>query len=353
MSDAGGPPEISKETVRQVSVMQQEFIRDGVEGLRAQVTRMRPLLAKRSKMVAENSDLQGHFWRQVFAHAPPTVDEFFLGVDAAIMAKLEGFEVEHMELKENGEGEPRSFQLTFTFPTGEANPFFTDAKLVKKFWWRKQVQRNSKGHRRTWEGLVSEPVRIQWKEGMDPTRGLLGKACDLWDAEQNHKGDRIELEQYKTLAEAIAEVEKAAEIEDVEEPVLSLGAQSPANTSFFAFFGFRGRDVSAEHSKEATKEEDERFAKMLKGEEVEDEDEDEDDEDDDEFDDSVENVEVFQDGEDIAINIAEEIWPNALKLYTESFDEALDFDESDIECESCDEDEEEDADERPRKKVKA
>ena len=57
---------------------------------------------------------------------------------------------------------------------------------VKDFYWRKQIIRTSKGKRRTWEGLVSEPVRINWKKDMDLTKGLLGAACDLADAEKKN-----------------------------------------------------------------------------------------------------------------------------------------------------------------------
>ena len=78
---------------------------------------------------------------------------------------------------------------------------------------------------------------------------------------------------------------------------------------------------SAEQNEQAVKEDEERWAKIAKGEEVpEDDDEDEDDDEED-FDlvDDLEEAEVFPGGEDLAIAIAEDLWTNALKYYGESF----------------------------------
>lgn len=282
--------------------------------VRKSVPVFRPIFEKRNAIIT-SPEVADDFWIRVFSNAPAEIDEYILPTDAGVLGScLKNMKVERFEVDEKGQGEPRSIRMTFEFRTGEENPFFENEVLVKDFYWRKQVRRTEKGARRTWEGLVSEPVRINWKEGMDLTKGLLGAACDLAEAEKKG-GERKKLPEFEKMVKKVEEIEaegmKEDEGDDEEE---GLGAQSPAGVSFFAFFGYRGRDVTAEQSKEATKENDERWAKIVKGEKVDDEDQEEDDEDElDEFD--LDDVEIFPDGEDLAIAIAEDLWPGALKYY--------------------------------------
>jgi hypothetical protein len=213
-------------------------------------------------------------------------------------------------------------------------------------------------------------VRIKWKEGMDPTKGLLDAACDLADAEKAvlEKGsraklsaeERMKLPKYEKLVEKVAQMELEAENaaqEDDEE-----GMSSLAGLSFFAWFGYRGKDVTADESKLANKEDRERWEKIANGEDVDDRHENEDDDNEDQDDDGLVDAEIFPDGEDLAIALGEDIWPNALKYYVQSYDVASDFDSdvgssdfgSDTEDPADSENEEsEDENERPRKKAKA
>lgn len=279
--------------------------------VRQSVPLLQPLYEKRNNLIT-TPEIQNDFWIRVFSNAPADIDEYVLPSDAAVLgSSLKNLSVERFEVNEKGQGEPRSLRFTFEFQTGDENPFFENEKLVKDFYWRTQVTKTAEGKRRTWEGLVSEPVRINWKEGKDLTKGLLDAACDLAEAEKKG-GDRKELPEFEKLVNKIAEVQTeaaaaAAEDDEDEDP------ESPAGASFFAFFGYRGRSVTAEESKQGVKDEEERWAKIQKGEAVEDEDDDEDDDDDDE--DDLEFAEVFPDGEDLAISIAEDLWPNALKYY--------------------------------------
>lgn len=285
--------------------------------VRQSVPILRPLYEKRNQIIS-TPDVQSDFWVRVFSNAPNEIDEYILPSDAAALGCLKNLTVERFEVDEKGQGEPRSVRFTFEFRTGEENPYFENAKLVKDFYWRKQVTKTSKGKKRTWEGLVSEPVRINWKKDMDLTKGLLDAACDLADAEKKGKKDRKQLSEYEKLVEKVGEVEaQALNIggDDDEEDEDPMAGHSPAGVSFFAWFGYRGRDVSAEQSKEAEKADEERWAKIAKGEEVEDDDDDEDDEDDEEPADELEDAEIFSDGEDLAIAIAEDLWPSALKYY--------------------------------------
>ncbi|KAL4942762.1 hypothetical protein BDV06DRAFT_221866 [Aspergillus oleicola] len=330
------PPEVAKN----IGVLEQQFIRAEVEQLRQQILSYRPLFEQRAKIVS-HPEVASNFWIRVLSNAPGDIDEYITPADAAILGStLKNLTVERFEVNEKGEGEPRSMRFTFEFQTGEANPFFENEKLVKEFYWRKQVFTTESGKKRTWDGLVSEPVRINWKENMDVTKGLLDAACDLFEAEKKG-GERKELPEFKKLIEKLVAVEALEEDEEDEEDPLG----QPSGKSFFNFFGYRASDVTAEQSAAATKEENERFEKLLKGENVEDDEADEDDDVDDDF----EEIEIFADGADLAIALAEDLWTNALKYYVQSFEEHPDFDFDDLED---DEDDDEEEDDHPRKKTK-
>lgn len=285
--------------------------------MRKSVPILNPLFKKRAEII-NMPEVQGDFWVRVFSSAPAEIDEYILPTDAgALGACLKNMNVERFEVDEQGNGEPRSLRFTFEFNACEESPF-ENTKLVKDFYWRKQSIKTSKGKRRTWEGLVSEPVRIHWKKDRDLTKGLLDAVCDLFDAEKKG-GKRTELKEYETLVKKITEVEAQAEKEDEDEDEddEDMEDYSPAGVSFFSFFGYRGRDVSAEQSKEASKEDDERYAKIVKGEPVDDDDEGDEDDDEDDLDliDDLEDVEIFEDGEELAIALAEDLWTDAMKYY--------------------------------------
>lgn len=283
--------------------------------MRKSVPVLTPLFKKRNEIIS-SPEVQGDFWIRVFSTAPSEIDEYILPTDAAVLgAALKNLTVERFEVDANGNGEPRSLRFTFDFNTGEDNPFFDNSQIVKEFFWRKDVTKTASGKRRVWEGLVSEPVRINWKKDMDVTKGVLDAACDLFEAEKKG-GDRKKLPQWEALVKKLAEAEAEADAEEEQEndDDENVNPVSPAGVSFFGFFGYRGRDVSAEKSKQSVKEEDERWAKISKGEKVED-DEEEDDDDDDELEDDFEEAEVFPDGEFLAIAIAEDLWTDAMKYY--------------------------------------
>lgn len=171
------------------------------------------------------------------------------------------------------------------------NEHFENTTLEKKFWWR----RSKDG----WAGLVSEPVKINWKADKDLTSGMLDRAIKVWEAEKAGKED----------ATAVKELQKQME-------ETGLGG-----LSFFAWFGYRGRAISAEEDREAFKEEEEKRQARQQGKEVDAMDEDEED-DDDEDDDEYEN-EIFPTADDLAVCIAEELWPNAIKYFSEFVEENI------------------------------
>ncbi|KAK8098632.1 uncharacterized protein PG998_014118 [Apiospora kogelbergensis] len=211
-------------------------------------------------------------------------------------------------------GEPRSMTITFHF---KENDFFTDSVLAKTFYYRYGNDGST--------GLVSEPVKINWKAGKDVTEGLSDAAYGFWQAQKADASQQLdaalsgdarkardakarEMPQYKALAAMIEEKEMGA-------------------TSFFNFFSYRGRWTSAAESVQAKAE---AMAKRAKAGEVDEEEEEEEEEE--EF--PEEHVETFPPGHDVAVTIGDDIFPSAIDYFLED-----DID-SDIDLDSDDEDEE-------------
>ncbi|KAJ5958210.1 Nucleosome assembly protein (NAP) [Penicillium vulpinum] len=340
-------PSIPEAAMKKIAVLEEQFSRAEVEQLRHSVKLMAPLIQKRSEII-NIPEVQAEFWMRVFASAPQEIDEYIMSRDAQVLGEsLKNMTVERFELDAQGNGEPRSLRFIFEFKTGDENPFFTNDKLVKDFYWRQEVSKNAAGRSRTWEGLVSEPVRINWKKDMDLTKGMLDAACDLAEAEKKKGGDRKKLPEFAALVKKVEEAEAEAanaDDEDDEDP-------SPVGMSFFGFFGYRGRDVSAAQSKEAAKEIEARWAKIQKGEDI-DEAGDSDDEDDEEDDPAgLEEIDIFPDGDDLAVAIAEDLWPDALSYYVQSFQMGEELEDMDLDMEEMD-DSDEDSESRPRKKAR-
>jgi hypothetical protein len=187
-------------------------------------------------------------------------------------------------------GSPRSFSIKFGFGDNE---YFEDKVLEKKFWYRKSLD--------GWEGLVSEPVKVNWKKGQDLTGGFTDAAYELWKARQKlHKTAKSEenikersLPEYKALK---------AKLEESEESF----------NTFFALFGFVSsyKWVSAEESEQASNLEAEQLEKTKRGEhQAEDQIATQSGEDDQE-------IEVFPQGDELATLLVEDLWPSALKYYS-------------------------------------
>ncbi|KAI9667070.1 MAG: hypothetical protein M1831_001247 [Alyxoria varia] len=323
----------------------------------------RETYAKRSRLVRSIPN----FWPLVFEQSPLDVDCFIQPSDSAVFAScLKSLHVERFEIPGNvtppsridAEGkracfgpevEPRSVRIAFEF--GE-NEWFEDTLLEKKFYYRYS--------RDAWEGRVSEPVRIRWKKGKDLSEGLTDAACALWEAEKkagllNFKGNNAPT---SDAAQRKAQIKKDAEerqrkretLPEYKSLVQRIENSSEGGLSFFAWFAFRGEHsfVSAEESAVAKKEEAEQRAK--------DSDDDEEEEDDDEGDedktsdaaddeDIVLKTEVFPQGDDLALALTEDIWPNALQYFIQAQDEEFDDEQlSSVEDEDMEDDEEEEED---------
>lgn len=240
----------------------------------------RDLYVKRAEIIAKIPN----FWPLVFEQAPPEIDEYIQPVDATvIVTALKNLSVERFELPN---GHPRSLSLKFEF---SENDYFENKTLEKKFWWRFAKD--------GWEGYVSEPVEIKWKPGKDLTNGLL----DL--AKKIHEDDQAGKVGQTTPAK--------------EELNKKLEATSLETVSFFNFFGFRGRYITAEESVAAAKVAEEKRQARKEGKQVEDTmDEDEDDDGDYEF-------EIFPNADDVALAIAEDLYPEAIRYFQEGEQLAL------------------------------
>jgi hypothetical protein len=298
-------------TYEMLAAIEDEFEEIDSEILRKQYTISQSAYARRAEAISQIPN----FWPLVLEQAPPEIDQFIQPRDSQILVEsLINLEVIRPEIAlgpeaivaSNNGGNPRSLRIKFEF---KENEHFENEVLEKTFWYR----RASDG----WTGLVSEPVKINWKAGKDLTEGLTNMAVKLFDARKKSGGDftKKDVPEYAAL-------KKKAE------------TANGMNTSFFTWFGFVSgrRYVSAEESEKAEKERDAKKAQStektsedaLTG------------EDEAEANDDTE-VEVHEAGEELAIAIAEDLWPGAIKYFTQAqeaeemsdidFEELQDLDE--------------------------
>lgn len=294
MSDQGD--EISQVTYEQLAGIEDEFEEIDTQIIKQQYTLSKPAYAKRSEITSSIPN----FWPIVLETCPPEIDQFIQPQDSQIFAEsLTSISVSRPEIDADPkDGNPRTVAFRFEF---KPNDFFENTVLEKTFHWR----RASDG----WTGLVSEPVAVQWKEGKDLSEGLNGMAVKLFEARKK-AGDYLkkDLPEYEALAE-------------------KLTTANAVNTSFFTWFGFVSgrRYVTAEESAKAE-------AEFKKG-GAKPEEEEDDEEEEDKNDDSV--VEVHEEGEQLAISIAEDLWPAAIKYFTQAqgMDDMSDIDFEEMEME--------------------
>ena len=257
------------------------------------------LYAKRAELVAKIPN----FWALVFEQAPMDIDEYIQPSDSALLlSSLKSLSVSRFELEaDEKHGDPRSVAIRFEFAENE---HFENQVLEKKFWWRQSKD--------GFAGLVSEPVEIQWKKGKDLTDGLLGLVKAVYDEQaakprQETKGKKEKVE--------LTDKQKALKAK--------IDSTGMGGVTFFAFFGYIGEYVTAEESKAAIAEEKEDRRKRKAGEEVakkddEDDEMDEDDDEEDDEDDEDDDLDIFPMGDAVAMAIADDMWPGALKYFSES-----------------------------------
>lgn len=263
---------------------------------------MAPLYINRQKTISQIPN----FWPLVLEQAPPDIDQYIQPSDSALLlSSLTSLSVSRFEIESTEEGadisggDPRSVAIRFEF---SENEYFTDKVLEKRFWYRKAKD--------GWAGLVSEPVPITWKKGKDLTGGLLDMVVKAWEEEQK-------LAQQNDGNSKRPNNELSAEQKLLKKKIDSTGM---GGLSFFAWFGFIGRKISAEESKEAAAKEEEmrKARKAIKDGKGADKDNDSDSESEDEDDDEDigMELEIFPDGDELAIAISEDLWPGAIKYFS-------------------------------------
>ena len=288
-------------------------------------------------------------------HAPPPLDDYIQPADAALLARaLRDVWVSRPELDGEGDavdavdavggrgaasagaGDPRTVTIRLTFAPNE---FFEDATLSKTLWERRAAD--------GWVGWVSEPVRIRWRPGKDLSCGLTDAACALFEARRRRDGDGVGDGGGKDLPEHAA-------LRHL------LRHHNARNTSLFTWFGWvsaRRWVGAAEHARAQARhaagpgrpegapgdapppaDKDAGDGEDVEGDAEEEED--------------GQAVEVHEAGAEVALAIVQELWPDAIKLFTEAMEEEgegdgdgegldLDLDEEDEDVEVWSEEEEE------------
>lgn len=311
---AAAPPATDESSVsyEELNDLNAEFDDAETELIRQEAVVKRPLYEKRRNLVSQIPN----FWPLVFEQAPPDIDEFIQPSDSSLLLNsLVSLSVTRFEIEDEKNGDPRSLCFSFEFSD---NDHFEDKVIEKRFW-----QRHSKGG---WTGLVSEPVEIHWKKGKDLTGGLLGTVKKVWDARQARaKGGDTKNQ------------ELSADEKSLKKKIENTGL---GGLSFFAWFGYVGRNISAEESQEALdKAQKERIARQeSKDQNADGEEDNEDDDDDDE--DEENDLEIFPEGDSLAIHISEDLWPNAIKYFTQA-QEQDEVSDDDFESEAGDDNKEE------------
>ncbi|KAG6210705.1 hypothetical protein E4U35_004528 [Claviceps purpurea] len=256
-----------------LDIINDEFEQVELEIIRINDKMTRDLYAKREKVISEIPN----FWPRVFEQAPPEIFEYIQPTDAVIITALKNLTVERFELPN---GHPRSFSLKFEF---SENGYFENSVLEKKFWWR--CAKNGQ------ESYVSEPVEIKWKPGKDLTHGLLDLAKKIYEEEKAGKSD-----EKSPAKEALVNKLDDTQIDTI---------------SFFNMFGYRGRYITAENSATAFKELEEKRKAHKEGKPpVEEMEDDDDDDDEDEY-------EIYPNADELAVAIAEDLYPDAIRYFQE------------------------------------
>lgn len=317
-------------TYEELATLEAQFNDVDTQVMARQYILSTPLFARRKALIAKVDN----FWPIALEQVPESIDQFILPSDSELLNDcLKDITLERFETPEtlptssdnvDDFGEPRSFRITFHFAM---NDWFTNESLTKTFWYRRRTE-DEKAYIESFAGLVSEPVKIDWKKDKDLTHGLLNSSCKLFEAQQKAGSGT-----------------KASTLPEYEQLCKKIEKASGEAQSFFSFFGYRGPWISAEESAEAKK-----IARAQAGKsalerseaesENENENENEDEPPEPEMPEDME-TEIFPDGETLAVELADDFFPGAVKYYTMAREADL---LSDDDFEDDDEEDEDDED---------
>lgn len=314
---------IEAQTVKELQLLEAALGDVDTEITAKQYLMTREILAARQNTIAKIPK----FWAVVFDHASSELEAAITSSDLEVFtAALQGMEVLRPEVPASAAvsdvgldkfGEPRSVSIRFHF---SENDWFTDSVLEKTLYYRYGKDGSA--------GLVSEPVRINWKEGKDLTEGLTDAAHAFWAAQKQNPSQNLD----GIITGDARKARDAAARETPEYKALAKNLEDATNgaISFFNFFSYRGRWTSAAESIEAKADLQAKKQAALNGQATADDDDDDEDED---F--PEEDVETFPAGHEVAVSIAEDIFPSAIDYFMadtiDSDDEldGIDVDDSD------------------------
>ncbi|EPS39846.1 hypothetical protein H072_6390 [Dactylellina haptotyla CBS 200.50] len=247
-----------------------EFEKAEVEVLKFQIETTQPLYARRNTLTTSIPS----FWPTVFDSCPD-FDQHVAPQDVSAISTIKSLNI----VRPNPIKEPRDFIVEIGFDS-ENNEWFEDEIIRKRFWW-KTVEG-------AWSGLVSEPVEIKWKEGADLSNGETGRVYAEWKAKKDGESTAVvatDKGKGKGKGKGASNGDANGKKKSLEERL------SGGQPSFFTWFSWVGKGTDYDGTQ--------------------DEDEDEDDEDEDDGD-------LFNHGDELALTLADDIYPNAIKYFLES-----------------------------------
>lgn len=322
--------EIDPQTIKELELLEAALSDVDTEIIAKQYLMTKDIFAQRHNTISKIPK----FWAVVFNNAQIDLEAAITPGDREIFEHaLTGIEVVRPEIPASakltdaglsGYGEPRSVTLRFQF---SENPWFSDSVLEKTLYYRYSKDGEA--------GLVSEPIKINWKAGKDVTEGLTDAAYAFWQAQKKSASQNLDGVVSGDARKARdAAAKKLPEYKTV---VDTLENKVEGAISFFNFFSYRGRWTSAAESKEAKAELDARRQAALAGTPVADKEEEE--EDDDEEMPAEAEAETFPAGHEVAVTIAEDIYPGAIDYFmSETLDSDDELDGLDLDDDSEDDD---------------
>ncbi|KAI3325946.1 hypothetical protein HD806DRAFT_428822 [Xylariaceae sp. AK1471] len=315
MSSTDADVVIDPQTIKELHLFEAAISDVDTEVTAKQYLMSRDIFAARQKTIAKIPS----FWAVTFDNAATELEAAVTPADLEVTRPEIPASAKPSDLGLDKFGEPRSLRFTFRFADNE---WFSDKELSKTFYFRYGKDGSA--------GLVSEPVKVNWKSPeKDLTKGLTDAALAFWNAQKANASQQLD----GVLANDARHARDAAAKNMPEYQALAKKLESDVvgSMSFFNFFSYRGRWISAAEHKQAKAE---LLAKRKAAQAGEDVDDDDDDEDDDDEDFTEEAVETFPAGHEVAVTIAEDIYPNAIDYFMgNTIDSDIDLDEDDDEDE--------------------
>ncbi|KAJ1325360.1 NAP domain-containing protein [Microdochium nivale] len=324
--------EIAPQTIKELELLEAALSDVDTEIIAKQYLLTKDIFAQRQTTISKIPK----FWAVVFNNAQIDLEAAITPADREIFEHaLTGIDVVRPEIPASATvadtglanyGEPRSVTLRFQFAE---NPWFTDSVLEKTLYYRYSKDGEA--------GLVSEPVKISWKAGKDVTEGLTDAAYAFWTAQKKLASQNLDGVVFGDARKARdAEAKKMPEYKAVVE---TLEEKVEGAISFFNFFSYRGRWTSAVESKEARAELAAKRQAALAGKPIDGDDKEEEEEDDDEEMPAEAEAETFPAGHEVAVTLAEDIWPGAIDYFmSETLDSDDELDGLDLDDDSEDDD---------------